>query len=117
MFIIHFPVDPLELINDFWTVGLINDGVRTFIIAGLPMMASCFDNILHDNLQKIRLHRNDLLLPRFWPDHRSKLQACKCTCKEFYHASLFLYASRQAELIYLCCRLNHLPFNFVIDIL
>ena len=74
------------------------------------MMASCFDNILHDNLQKIRLHRNDLLLPRFWPDHRSKLVSALVKS-----ASLFLYASRQAELIYLCCRLNHLPFNFVLS--
>ena len=44
MFIIHFPADPLKLINDFWTVGLINDGARAFIIYSLPMMASCFDN-------------------------------------------------------------------------
>ena len=81
MFIIHFPADPLELINDFWTVGLIYDGARAFI--SLPMMASCFDNILHDNLQKIRLHRNDLLLPRFWPDHRSKLRGARNAVSRF----------------------------------
>ena len=53
--------------------------------------------ILHDDLRKIRLHRNDLLLLRFWPDHGRKF-----TCKEFHYASQFLCASRQAELIYLC---------------
>ena len=75
------------------------------------MMASCFDNILHDNLQKIRLHRNDLLLPRFWPDHRSKLVSaliksfimhlCFCMLHGRLNPNLFML-STQSPAIQFC---------------
>ena len=41
---------------------------------------------MNDDLQKIRLRRNDLLLLRFWPQWSKLVSALV----EFYHASVFV---------------------------